>query len=79
MKLTELSLIYVNWVTFFIEDDFMYEMHDRFDICWILMSIEKLKLMIYEISWLFDWFKCTLILFSEMYIDFSYCNEYDLS
>ena len=33
MKLTELSLGYVNWVTLFIEDDFMNEMHDRFGIC----------------------------------------------
>ena len=27
------------------------------------------QLMIYEISWLFDWLKCTLILLIEMYID----------
>ena len=36
------------------------------------------QLMIYGICWLFDWLKCTLILFIEMYIDFILCIEYDL-
>lgn len=70
MKLTELSLGYVNWVTLFIEDDFMNEMHDRFGTCWIL-SIEKLNWWFigyvdYLIDWNVPWFcslKCTLTLF----------------
>ena len=43
------------------------------------MSSWEAQLIIYGLCWLFDWLKCTMILFIEMYNDLTLYTEYDLS